>query len=192
MSCLVAQINVGLFGDEQGHDVRPALLWGEVQGRDALQGLGVGRGPALQQTAGHLHLVLLGGDVQGCVTVLDTETGSWVLVIRTCSSMLTESLLIKESDLKRRGLWAWFMTSQTVWGEKTLRWTRKERKISVSSLFWKQDNRKESVFDFAGGRSFCAETKWKQIHPENVKCRCAMCKFVALCREATDANVCQF
>ena len=75
MSCLVAQIDVGLFGDEQGHDVGPALLRGQVQGRDALQRLGVGRGPALQQTAGHLHLVLLGGDVQGRVPVLDTGSG---------------------------------------------------------------------------------------------------------------------
>ena len=67
---LVSQIHVGLLGDEQGHDVGPSLLWGQVQGRDALERLGIGWSPVLQQTTGHLHLVLLGGYVQGSVAVL--------------------------------------------------------------------------------------------------------------------------
>lgn len=71
---LVPQVNVGLFGDEQGHHVRPPLLRGQVQGRDALQGLYIGCCPVLQETTGHLNLILLGRDVQGSVAVLWGET----------------------------------------------------------------------------------------------------------------------
>lgn len=67
---LVPHIDVGLFGKEQSRDVGTALLSSQVQRRDALQRLGVGRGPVLQEAARHLDLVLLGGDVQRRVAVL--------------------------------------------------------------------------------------------------------------------------
>lgn len=82
-SHLIPQVYVGLFGDEQGHDVGPPLLSSEVQRRDALQRLGVGRGPVLQQATGHLHLVLLGRNVQRGVTVLGRETGTAIWTVLT-------------------------------------------------------------------------------------------------------------
>lgn len=54
-----------------------------MQRRDALQGLGVGRGPVLQQATGHLHLVLLGRNVQRGVTVLGRETGTAIGTLLT-------------------------------------------------------------------------------------------------------------
>ena len=75
---LVSQIHVGLFGDEQGNNIRSPLLWSQVQGRDALEGLGIGRRPILQQTTGHFHLVLLGCYVKGSVAILWQETGTLI------------------------------------------------------------------------------------------------------------------
>lgn len=70
MSHLVPHIDVGLFGNKQSHDIRPALLRGKMQGCNALQGLDIGCGSVLKQTARHLYLVLLGSDVQRGVTIL--------------------------------------------------------------------------------------------------------------------------
>lgn len=74
--CLVAEVDVGLFGDKQRDHVRPALLRRQVERRDPLQGLGVGRGAVLKQTVGHFHLVLLGGDVERRVAILDGKERS--------------------------------------------------------------------------------------------------------------------
>ena len=67
---LVAQVAVGLFGQQESHHLRVALLSCQVEGSHALHRLRVRRGPVLQQTAGHLQLVLLGGDVQRGVAIL--------------------------------------------------------------------------------------------------------------------------
>lgn len=71
---LVPQVDVGLFGDEQGDHVRPALLSGQVEGRDPLEGLGIGRGTVLQQAASNLHLVLLRCYVERGVAILKQRT----------------------------------------------------------------------------------------------------------------------
>ena len=67
---LVAQVSIGLFGQQESHHLRVALLSRQVEGGHALHRLCVRRAPILQQTAGHLQLVLLGGDVQRRVAVL--------------------------------------------------------------------------------------------------------------------------
>lgn len=41
-SCLVAEVDVSLFGDEQGDHVRPSFLRGQVERCDSLQRLSVG------------------------------------------------------------------------------------------------------------------------------------------------------
>lgn len=73
---LVAEVDVGVPGEQQGHHVHVAVLRGEVQRGDALPRDGVGVRAVLQQRGGYVHLVLLGSYVQGCVTVLPTESTS--------------------------------------------------------------------------------------------------------------------
>lgn len=73
---LVPQVDVGLFGDEQGHHVRPALLSCQVKGRDPLEGFSIGRGAVLQQAVGNLHLVLLRRYVERGVAILKQEDQS--------------------------------------------------------------------------------------------------------------------
>lgn len=85
---LVAHVDIGLFGDQQGSDVGPALLGSQVQRRDALQRLGIGRGAALQQATRHLQLVLLGGDVQGGVAILWIKGGGGVKQAQLKPSLL--------------------------------------------------------------------------------------------------------
>ena len=70
MRYLVAQVDVGLFGDEEGRHVGDALLRGEVQGCDALEGLRVSVSAVLQQAASHLQLVLLSCYMQRRVAIL--------------------------------------------------------------------------------------------------------------------------
>lgn len=80
---LVAQVTVGLFGQQESHHLRVALLSRQVEGGHALHRLRVRRGPVLQQTAGHLQLVLLGGDVQRGVAVLK-QTGAPGACLQEC------------------------------------------------------------------------------------------------------------
>lgn len=70
---LVAEVDIGVSGEQQWHHVHVAVLGGEVHGGDALPGDGVGVRAVLQQRGGDVHLVLLGSYVQGCVTILPTE-----------------------------------------------------------------------------------------------------------------------
>lgn len=71
---LVAQVAVGLFRQQQGHHLGVTLLGCQVERCHALHRLSIGRAPVLQQAAGHLHLVLLGGDVQGSVAILKEKS----------------------------------------------------------------------------------------------------------------------
>lgn len=71
VSYLVPEVDIGLFGDEQGHHVGPPFLRGQVERRDSLQRLSIGRSAVLQQAVSHLHLVLLGCYVEGGVAVLE-------------------------------------------------------------------------------------------------------------------------
>lgn len=62
------------------------LLGSQVEGGDSLHRLRVCRSPVLQQAAGHLHLVLLGSDVQGGVPILQRETERLVAVLSPCQA----------------------------------------------------------------------------------------------------------
>lgn len=45
-----------------------------MQGRDTLEGLGIGRCPVLQQATGYFHLVLFGCYMERGVTILQRDT----------------------------------------------------------------------------------------------------------------------
>lgn len=74
-SHLVAHVDVGVLGQQERHQVHAALLRRQVDGADALPRHRVGVGTVLQQRGPDVHLVLLGGDVEGRVAVLK-ESGS--------------------------------------------------------------------------------------------------------------------
>lgn len=67
---LVAHVDVGVLGQQERHQVNAALLRRQVDGADALPRHRVGVGAVLQQRGADVHLVLLGGDVEGRVAVL--------------------------------------------------------------------------------------------------------------------------
>lgn len=69
-SHLVAHVDVGVLGQQERHQVHAALLRRQVDGADALPRHRVGVGAVLQQRGPDVHLVLLGGDVEGRVAVL--------------------------------------------------------------------------------------------------------------------------
>lgn len=72
---LVSKVDVGLLGDEESDHVRSSLLSSQVEGSDPLQGFSIGTGSVLQQTAGHLQLILFSSYVQRSVAILD-QTGT--------------------------------------------------------------------------------------------------------------------
>lgn len=63
-----------MLGQQERHQVHAALLRRQVDGADALPRHRVGVGAVLQQRGPDVHLVLLGGDVEGRVAVLE-ESG---------------------------------------------------------------------------------------------------------------------
>lgn len=74
-SHLVAHVDIGVLGQQERHQVHAALLRCQVDGADALPRHCVGVGAVLQQRGPDVHLVLLGGDVEGRVAVLEESGG---------------------------------------------------------------------------------------------------------------------
>lgn len=72
---LVAHVDIGVLDQQERHQVHAALLRRQVDGADALPRHCVGVGAVLQQRGPDVHLVLLGGDVEGCVAVLEESSG---------------------------------------------------------------------------------------------------------------------